>query len=225
VKNIGDGNSGSFDVKINGGMTTLPALRSGIGAWASVPFDSGPVGGVEINVDPDNKIQETDKSNNQYQIIFTPPPHCTTDTPGGASPTATPTPLSLQTLTFKVAASERWNTPEIEIRKGDTVHIKYTGGKWTYSPQVGPFDANGNTGKLACGSNQPGARCAEPLPYTSTGALIATYDNPVYFLVGDQITFIAQEDGFLNLKMNAGEDAKTLQNRSGEITVEITIRR
>jgi hypothetical protein len=225
VKNIGDGNAGPFEVEINSAMTTLPGLQSGIGAWASVPFKSGPVGGVNINVDPNNKVQETDKSNNKYQIIFTPPPHCTTITPGGPTPTPTPMPLSLQTLTFKVAASERWNTPEVVIRKGDTIQIKYTGGKWSYSPQIALFDANGDSSKPACGSTQPGARCAEPLPYAATGALIATYDSPAYFLVGNQASFIATEDGFLSLKMNAAEDEKTLQNRTGDIIVEITIRR
>ena len=225
VKNIGDGNAGPFEVEINSGMTSLPGLQSGIGAWASVPFESGPVGGVNINVDPNHKLPETDKSNNQYQIIFTPPPHCTTLTPGGPTLPAPPTPPSLQTLTFKVAAVERWNSPEMAIRKGDTVQIKYTGGKWTFSPQAAPFDATGDTSKPACASTQPGARCAEPVPYAATGALIAAYEYPAYFLVGNQASFIAASDGFLILKMNAAEDETTLQNRSGEITVEITIKK
>jgi hypothetical protein len=90
---------------------------------------------------------------------------------------------------------------------------------------VKPFNANGDISKPPCGSTQPGARCPEPLPYAATGTLIATYDAPVYFLVGNQASFIAADDGFLILKMNAPEDANGLQNRSGEITVEITIRR
>jgi len=226
VKNIGDGNAGPFQVEINSGTTTLPGLESGNAVWASVPFASGPVGRVNIYVDPNNQVQETDKSNNQYHIVFTPPPTCTAATPGfDVTPSVTPTLIPLRTLTFKVAAGERWNSPDIVIRKGDTVQIKYTGGKWTYSPHVTPFDANGDATKAACGADQPGARCTEPLPYALVGALIATYDNPAYFVVGNQATFIASHDGFLNLKMNAAEDEKTLQDRSGEITVEITIRK
>jgi hypothetical protein len=226
VKNIGDGNAGPFEIEINSGTTTLPGLESGVGAWASVPFSSGPVGGVNINVDPNHKLQETDKSNNQYDILFTPPPTCTTATPGfEVIPSVTSTAIPVQTLTFKVSAAERWNMPEIEIHRGDTVQIKYMSGKWTYSPQVAPLDANGDATTVACGSIKPGARCTEPLPYAPDGALIATYDNPAYFLVGNESTFIAAQDGFLNLKMNAAEDEKSLQDRSGEISVEITIRK
>jgi hypothetical protein len=226
VKNIGEGNAGPFEVEINSGTTTLPGLESGVGVWASVPFASGPVGGVNINVDPNHKLQETNKSNNQYNILFTPPPTCTTATPGfEVTPSVTSTAIPVQTLTFTVAAAERWNMLEIEIHRGDTVHIKYMSGKWTYSPQVAPLDANGVATTAACGSTKPGARCAEPLPYAPDGALIATYDNPAYFLVGNESTFIAAQDGFLNLKMNAAEDEKTLQDRSGEISVEITIKK
>jgi hypothetical protein len=81
VNNIGTGDAGPFDVTINGQKAHVYGIPAGESADAVVRFDSGPIGGVEIEIDPGNQVMESDKENNRFFIVFTPPPPCLTDTP------------------------------------------------------------------------------------------------------------------------------------------------
>lgn len=81
VKNNGQGPAGPFEVQINGSLTTVNGLPAGQQSAATVQFPAGPVGGVNVVVDPTNQIAETNETNNTYQIFFTPPPPCATPTP------------------------------------------------------------------------------------------------------------------------------------------------
>jgi hypothetical protein len=76
VRNTGDGRSASFSVEINGELAGVQALESGLSAYPAVTFEKGPVGSIHIMADPDDRIEEADKGNNTFQIIFTPPPPC-----------------------------------------------------------------------------------------------------------------------------------------------------
>lgn len=81
VKNNGQGPAGPFEVQINGSLTTVNGLPAGQQSAATVQFPAGPVGGVNVVIDPTNQIAETNETNNTYQIAFTPPPPCATPTP------------------------------------------------------------------------------------------------------------------------------------------------
>jgi hypothetical protein len=81
VNNSGAGDAGSFDVTINGQKAHVNGIPAGGNADALVRFDSGPIGSVEIEIDPGNQVMESDKENNLFFIVFTPPPPCLTDTP------------------------------------------------------------------------------------------------------------------------------------------------
>jgi hypothetical protein len=81
VNNLGSADAGGFDVVINGLITHVDGIPAGESADAVVHFDSGPIGHVEIQIDPHNLIPENDKENNLFAIVFTPPPPCLTETP------------------------------------------------------------------------------------------------------------------------------------------------
>ena len=85
VSNVGLMDAGPFIVEYNHhgypGMKTTPTLIPGLPANTSTTlylrFDSGPAGGVYVNVDPDNLFLEMNEGNKLFYILFTPPPWCT----------------------------------------------------------------------------------------------------------------------------------------------------
>lgn len=81
VDNFGVGDAGPFEVTINNGTTNLDGLGSLGEAEAAVSFESGPVGGIDAEVDSAQQVVESDESNNNYMILFTPPPPCATPEP------------------------------------------------------------------------------------------------------------------------------------------------
>ena len=81
VKNIGEADAGHFAVEINRIRTTVNALEAGGYRDASVEFQSGPVGGVDILVDVDQEVKESNEVNNNFRILFTAPPPCETPKP------------------------------------------------------------------------------------------------------------------------------------------------
>ena len=82
VKNTGIGDAGQFATEINGDESAvITQLATGAETEAVVSFTSGPVGGVNAEADVKQEVAESNEDNNSYQIIFTPPPPCTTPTP------------------------------------------------------------------------------------------------------------------------------------------------
>ncbi len=81
VDNYGVGDAGPFEVTINNGTTNLDGLGSLGEAEAAVSFASGPIGGINAEVDSAQQVVEVDETNNTYSIMFTPPPPCATPTP------------------------------------------------------------------------------------------------------------------------------------------------
>ena len=81
IDNFGVGDAGPFAVTINNDTTNLDGLGSLGETTASVDFASGPVGGVNAEVDSAQQVEEVDETNNTYTIVFTPPPPCETPTP------------------------------------------------------------------------------------------------------------------------------------------------
>lgn len=81
VDNFGVGDAGPFEVSINNGTDQIDGLGSLGEAEAAVSFESGPVGGIDAEVDSAQQVVESDESNNSYMILFTPPPPCATPEP------------------------------------------------------------------------------------------------------------------------------------------------
>lgn len=81
IKNNGLADSPPFEVEINDSLTTVNGLPAGQQSSAIVQFPAGPIGGVDITIDPANQVSESDENNNNYNIVFTPPPPCTTPIP------------------------------------------------------------------------------------------------------------------------------------------------
>ncbi len=81
IDNFGVGDAGPFEVTINNGTTNLDGLGSLGEAEAAVSFESGPIGGINAEVDSAQQVVEVDETNNTYSIMFTPPPPCATPTP------------------------------------------------------------------------------------------------------------------------------------------------
>ena len=81
VDNFGVGNAGPFEVTINDQATNLDGLGSLGEVDAAVNFASGPVGGINAEVDSAQQVVESDETNNEYMIVFTPPPPCATPEP------------------------------------------------------------------------------------------------------------------------------------------------
>jgi subtilase family serine protease len=76
VWNDGRTASGEVEVELNGVRVTLPGIPPGGSAEAAVRFDSGPLGGVSLKIDPNHRILESNEEDNEFHISFTPPPQC-----------------------------------------------------------------------------------------------------------------------------------------------------
>ena len=81
IDNFGVGPAGPFEVTINNDTTNLAGLGPLEEVEAAVSFASGPVGGINAEVDSAQQVVEVDENNNSYTIVFTPPPPCATPTP------------------------------------------------------------------------------------------------------------------------------------------------
>jgi hypothetical protein len=77
VRNVGLAGAGPFEVDINRLITTVDFVAAGSYQDASVKFGSGPVGGMNIQVDAGCQVYESNEVNNNFQVLFTPPPACT----------------------------------------------------------------------------------------------------------------------------------------------------
>ncbi len=81
VDNFGVGSAGPFEVTINNQTANLAGLGPLEEGEAAVSFESGPVGGINAEVDSAQQVVEVDETNNSYTIVLTPPPPCATPTP------------------------------------------------------------------------------------------------------------------------------------------------
>lgn len=76
VRNTGEVDAGHFAVDINSLRTTVEGVEAGGFRDPSVEFSQGPVGGMEIVVDSENEVWESNEANNFFRVMFTPPPPC-----------------------------------------------------------------------------------------------------------------------------------------------------
>lgn len=76
-RNIGGQDAFDFQIKVWNDSQLIEVLPSGEQVQARFDFEAGPVGSILAVIDPDDQVFESDEENNEFQIIFTPPPRCT----------------------------------------------------------------------------------------------------------------------------------------------------
>lgn len=100
VHNIGFGTLLPFITTINGQEISLAGIANGATKDVTISFANGPIGSIDAEVDSDQEIVESNESNNEYRISFTPPPPCTpTATTSSPTPTDIPTAIPSPTNT------------------------------------------------------------------------------------------------------------------------------
>jgi hypothetical protein len=77
IQNRGRADAGPFNVTINDQPARVEGIPAGEADNAVIPFEAGPVGMIRAVIDPDEAIAESDRDNNEFYILFTPPPPCT----------------------------------------------------------------------------------------------------------------------------------------------------
>lgn len=76
-RNAGDRDASEFAIQVWDQFEIIDALPSGEQVEVRFDFESGPVSIIEAAVDSDDQVFESDETNNELQIVFTPPPRCT----------------------------------------------------------------------------------------------------------------------------------------------------
>ena len=85
VSNIGLADADSFFVDIMRTPFPVTTLAANNNIELTYQFASGPVASLFVFADSEQQVTESDETNNQLRIIYTPPPYCT------STPTPTPT--------------------------------------------------------------------------------------------------------------------------------------
>ena len=77
IQNRGGADAGPFNVTINDQPARVEGIPAGGAVNAEIPFEAGPVGMIRAEIDPKGMVAESDRDNNEFYILFTPPPPCT----------------------------------------------------------------------------------------------------------------------------------------------------
>ena len=133
-------------------------------------------------------------------------------------PTMTPTTEHLQVI--QVNANNNWQDTNLEVQQGDEVQIAVISGSWTSQKGETPYTSGEGTAYI-CEQTEVASDCTEPLPSAPSGALIGRLGDRL-FLIGRGVTFVAQQDGQLFLRMN--DDIYGMNDNDGSLTVNITVR-
>lgn len=116
--------------------------------------------------------------------------------------------LSARTV-LQLPATSDWTTAK-KVRKGELIKIEAKG-SWTWSGSHEPqFFSDGN------GTNNK--RRGLPIETANMGALIYRIGNGPPAVAGNSISFRAEEDGELQLRINDGE----LSDNAGELTITVS---
>jgi len=78
IQNRGSADAEPFNVTINSQPARVAGIPAGEALDAQVPFEAGPVSMIRAEIDPEGLIAESDRDNNTFYILFTPPPPCHT---------------------------------------------------------------------------------------------------------------------------------------------------
>jgi len=121
----------------------------------------------------------------------------------------------------EVYADKNWQDAGVEIRQGETITIQYISGEW--SPFFGYYtDGQGCTDPYVCTQD---LSVLESFPDNIVSGihatLIARINQGPIFVVGNEITFEAENAGSLMLRMND----KSTSDNSGSLIISVKIRR
>jgi hypothetical protein len=119
-----------------------------------------------------------------------------------------------------VVADQGWQATGLTLEPGDAVWMLYVPhtGLWTADKTQPEYtDASGGTGAAAISSN--GSNAALPLPDVSRQALIGRIGQGQPFYIGDGVSFIAAQEGSLQLRMNQANSL--LQRDAGKLNTLI----
>jgi hypothetical protein len=121
----------------------------------------------------------------------------------------------------EVYASEEWQATGVEIRQGETITIQYVSGEW--SPFAGySTDGQGCTDPNVCTQDLSVLQSfPDNLVSGIHATLIARINQGPIFVVGNEITFQAENTGELMLRMND----KSTSDNSGSLVVSVKISR
>ena len=81
-RNVGNSDASEFHIRIWDQLTKIDGLTPGEQAEARADFESGPVGSIPAIIDSEQEVIESDETNNEVLIVFTPPPRCTPEVDG-----------------------------------------------------------------------------------------------------------------------------------------------
>jgi hypothetical protein len=115
---------------------------------------------------------------------------------------------------FTIAAPRDWQNTRLMVQPGDRVEIRYTGGMWRSAPDE-PLHGPDGKGSYTC----YGPSCVEPLPNYPKGALVGQIGNGPVFAVGNAQSFVADQGGALELRIND----VGVYDAQGSVTVQIII--
>jgi hypothetical protein len=121
----------------------------------------------------------------------------------------------------EVYADKNWQDTGVEIKQGETITIQYVSGEWSpfsgyYTEGQGCTDPNVCTQDLSVLESFP-----DNIVSGIHATLIARINQGPIIVVGNEVTFEAENTGSLMLRMN---DKNTSDN-SGSLIVSVKIRR
>ena len=118
----------------------------------------------------------------------------------------------------EVEAINGWQTTGIELSARQSVEIEYVSGEWTSYEPEGIYGADGGTSYICAGD------CVEVIsPGVPQGQLIGRIGNEGSpFAIGNYLSFTAEEDGTLFLRINDGDIG--LDDNFGAVNVHIKLR-
>ena len=121
----------------------------------------------------------------------------------------------------EVYADKNWQDTGVEIKQGETITIQYVSGEWSpfsgyYTDGQGCTDPNVCTQDLSVLKSFP-----DNIVSGIHATLIARINQGPIFVVGNEITFEAENTGSLMLRMND----KSTSDNSGSLIVSVKIRR
>ena len=128
--------------------------------------------------------------------------------------------LAVTQHNVEVYADKNWQDTGVEIRQGETITIQYVSGEWSpfsgyYTGGQGCTDPNVCTQDLSVLKSFP-----DNIVSGIHATLIARINQGPIIVVGNEITFEAENTGSLVLRMND----KNISDNSGSLVVSVKIR-
>ena len=123
-------------------------------------------------------------------------------------------PLPSTNEQVEVQANVMWQDTGIQVRRGDTVKIRYVTGKWSIWLDVDPLtDGNGQNGR---------PETCRIMPEENLGGLIGRVGDNSPFFIGNGAEIYSDYNGTLQLSMN---DCVGFSDNGGALTVAVVIDR